>query len=68
MDTVTISSRFQIVIPRGIREAMRLRSGDKVQVIAYRNRIEIVPVRNLRNLRGFLKGMDTSVARDPDRA
>ena len=47
---------------------MRLRSGDKVQVIAYRNRIEIVPVRNLRNLRGFLKGMDTSVARDPDRA
>ena len=56
------------MIPRGIREAMRLRSGDKVQVIAYRNRIEIVPVRNLRNLRGFLKGMDTSVARDPDRA
>ena len=67
MDTVTISPKFQVVIPQRIREAMGLRSGEKAQVIAYRDRIEIVPVRNLRKLRGFLKGMDTAVARDSDR-
>jgi AbrB family looped-hinge helix DNA binding protein len=67
MDTVTISPKFQVVIPQKIREAMGLRSGEKAQVIAYRDRIEIVPVRNLRKLRGFLKGMNTTVDRESDR-
>jgi len=60
MNTVTISPKFQVVIPRKIREAMGLRSGEKAQVIAYRNRIEIIPIQEMRRLRGAFKGMNTS--------
>ncbi|MEO6994492.1 MAG: AbrB/MazE/SpoVT family DNA-binding domain-containing protein [Lacunisphaera sp.] len=67
METVTISPKFQVVIPQRIREAMGLRSGEKAHVIPYRNRIEIIPVRDVRKLRGFLKGIDTSFARPADR-
>ena len=56
METVTISPKFQVVIPQRVREAIGLRSGDKARVIPYRNRIEIVPVRPIRALRGYLKG------------
>ncbi len=67
METVTISSKFQVVIPLRIREAMGIRSGEKAHVIPYRNRIEIIPVRSVRKLRGFLKGIDTSFERNSDR-
>ena len=67
METVTISPRFQIVIPQQIRESMRLRSGEKAHVLAFRNRIEIIPIRDARALRGYLKGIDTSVVREGDR-
>lgn len=67
MDTVTISPKFQVVIPQKIRESMGLRSGEKAHVIPFRNRIEIVPVRDVRKLRGYLKGINTTVARDGDR-
>jgi AbrB family looped-hinge helix DNA binding protein len=67
MDTVTISPKFQVVIPQRVREAMGLRSGEKAHVISYRNRIEIIPVRDIRKLRGYLKGLDTSFAREHDR-
>jgi AbrB family looped-hinge helix DNA binding protein len=67
METVIISSKFQVVIPRSIREAMGLRAGERAHVIPYQGRIEIVPVRDVRKLRGFLKGMNTSLDRDPDR-
>ncbi|MEI6350877.1 MAG: AbrB/MazE/SpoVT family DNA-binding domain-containing protein [Verrucomicrobiota bacterium] len=67
MNTVTISPKFQVVIPRQIREALGLRSGEKAQVIGYRNRIEIIPVREVRRLRGSLKGIDTSFEREGDR-
>jgi AbrB family looped-hinge helix DNA binding protein len=67
MDTVTISPKFQVVIPQRIREMMGLRSGEKVQVIAYRNRIELIPIQEVRRLRGGLKGMDTSFEREGDR-
>ena len=67
METVTISPRFQIVIPQQIRESMRLRSGEKARVLAFRNRIEIIPIRDVRALRGYLKGIDTSVVREGDR-
>ena len=59
MNTVTISPKFQVVIPQRVREAMGLRSGEKAHVIPYRNRIEIIPVRDIRELRGYLKGIDT---------
>jgi AbrB family looped-hinge helix DNA binding protein len=67
METVTISPKFQVVIPQRIREAMGLRSGEKAKVVSFRNRIEIIPMREVRNLRGYLKGIDTSFERDGDR-
>jgi len=67
METVTISPKYQVVIPKRIREALRLRPGQKVQAIVYDNRIELIPVRRARELRGFLAGIDTSIDRDTDR-
>ena len=67
METVTISPKFQIVIPQRIRESMGLRSGEKAHVLAFRNRIEVFPIRDVRALRGYLKGIDTSVVREGDR-
>lgn len=67
METVTISPRFQVVIPKGLRERLKLRPGQKVQAILYDDRIELVPVRPAKAMKGFLKGIDTTVAREDDR-
>lgn len=68
MDTVTVSPKFQIVIPKSVRGALRLAPGQKVQVVAYDNRIELIPARPARRMRGFLTGIDTQVPRENDRA
>jgi AbrB family looped-hinge helix DNA binding protein len=67
MDTVTISPKFQVVIPKRIREGLDLRPGQKIQAIQYRDRVELVPVRPVREMRGFLRGIGTSVPREADR-
>lgn len=67
MAVVTISPKFQVVIPREIRERLGLAPGQKVQALAYENRIEFIPVRPLRSMRGFLQGIDTTVRRERDR-
>jgi AbrB family looped-hinge helix DNA binding protein len=67
MTTVSVSPKFQIVIPKAVREALNIRPGQKVQVIQYLNRIELVPVKPIAAARGFLKGIDTTVNREPDR-
>ncbi|MGH7583437.1 MAG: AbrB/MazE/SpoVT family DNA-binding domain-containing protein [Gemmatimonadales bacterium] len=67
MAVVTISPKFQVVIPLEVREAMGLQPGQKVQVLQFENRIEFIPVRAMRSMRGFLKGIDTRVVRDRDR-
>ena len=64
METVTISPKFQVVIPKSIREQLGLVPGQKVQAIAYGGRVELVPVRPAQELRGILRGLDTSVMRD----
>jgi len=67
MTAVTVSPKFQIVIPKEIRESMGIVSGQKVQILTYQNRIELIPLRPMKSLKGFLKGMDTDVQRDSDR-
>jgi AbrB family looped-hinge helix DNA binding protein len=67
METITISPKFQVVIPKEIRESLGLEPGQKIQAVAYDNRIELIPVRPLKKMRGFLSGIDTSVPRDKDR-
>jgi AbrB family looped-hinge helix DNA binding protein len=67
MATVTISPKFQVVIPKDVRERLKLKPGQKVAVFEFDNRIEFVPVRSMREMRGLLAGMDTHVERDRDR-
>ena len=67
MQTVTVSSKFQVVIPRDVRESLQLRPGQKMQVIEYAGRIELVPERDIVSLRGFLKGINTDFERENDR-
>ena len=66
MDAVTISPKFQVVIPKSVREHLHLVPGQKVHVLAYGDRIEFIPVRPARELRGMLRGLDTSFERDRD--
>ena len=67
MEAVTVSPKYQVVIPRAIREPLGIRPGQQVQVILYDNRIELIPIRPMRELRGFLKGIDTTIERESDR-
>ena len=67
MDTVTLSPKFQVVIPREIREALGLEPGQKIQAVLYENRVELIPVKPLKRMRGFLSGIDTTVRREKDR-
>jgi AbrB family looped-hinge helix DNA binding protein len=67
MKTVTVSPKYQVVIPRDVRETLSIKPGEKMQVINYANRIELVPVRKVKSMRGFLKGIDTTVNREKDR-
>ena len=67
MTTVTVSPNYQVVIPREVREALGIKVGEKLDAIPYRGHIALVPVRAIKSARGFLKGIDTDVARDPDR-
>jgi AbrB family looped-hinge helix DNA binding protein len=64
VETVTISPKFQVVIPKSIREQLGLVPGQKIQAIAFRDRIEFLPVRPARELRGVLRGLDTRLLRD----
>jgi len=67
LNTVTLSPKYQVVIPRRIRENLRLRPGERFHVINYEGRVELIPVRKMREMRGFLRGMDSQIQRDEDR-
>ena len=67
METVTVSPKFQVVIPLAVREAMKLMPGEKMRVLHFGNRVELIRVRDARDLRGVLAGMDTAIERDGDR-
>ena len=63
----TISPKYQVVIPRELRENLNLKPGEKVEFLQYENRIEMIPVRNIKQMRGFLRGLNTTVEREKDR-
>ena len=67
MVTVTVSPKFQVVIPRAIRDSLGIRPGQKLNVIRYGDRIELIPLRPVQETRGFLKGTNTTVEREQDR-
>ena len=67
MPMVTVSPKFQVVIPLQIREALGLKPGQKIEALQYLDRVEFIPVRSPRSMRGFLKGTKTTVPRDKDR-
>jgi len=67
VETVTVSSKYQVVIPRPIRKSLGIKPGQKLQVIQYEGRIELIPIKPVRETRRFLKGIDTTIEREPDR-
>ena len=67
MSTVKVSSKYQVVIPRDVREILELKPGTEIEVQAHDNHIVLVPVRPMKDMRGFLSGIDTTVEREPDR-
>jgi len=67
METAIVSPEFHVAIPQAIREVLGLQPGQKGQVMLYQNRIELIAVRSVREMHGFLKGIDTTVKREPDR-
>ena len=67
MSSVTVSPKIQVVIPLAVREAMGLTPGTRLQVVQYEDRIEMIPLRPRKSMRGLLRGLDTSVPREKDR-
>ena len=67
MSAVTVSPKFQVVIPLAVRQALGLVPGVKLHVVQFADRIELIPIRSAKSLRGTLAGLDTSVPREPDR-
>jgi AbrB family looped-hinge helix DNA binding protein len=67
MPSVTVSPKYQVVIPKTIRESLKLRPGQKMQITEYAGRIELIPERDIKELRGFLKGINTEFQREKDR-
>ena len=66
MDAVTVSPKYQVVIPLKVRERMRVKPGQKMHVIAYDNMVVSIPVRPIKQARGSLKGIDTSIEREEE--
>ena len=67
MNTVTLSPKFQVVIPQAVRNLLKLKAGQKLQVFALGERIELVPMKPMKEMRGFMKGMNTNFERESDR-
>ena len=69
MNSVTVSPKYQVVIPKAVRERVNIQPGEKLQILSFDNRIELVRIRPMRQMRGFLKGLDPTFTREKkDRA
>ncbi len=67
MQSVILSPKYQVVIPKAVREALDLRPGQRLQIVEFSGRIELIPERDIKDLRGFLKGINTEFNREEDR-
>jgi len=67
MQSVIVSPKYQVVIPKTVRKALNLRPGQRMQVIEYDGRIELIPECDIKELRGFLKGINSDFNREGDR-
>jgi AbrB family looped-hinge helix DNA binding protein len=67
METSTVSPKYQVVIPKKVRKQLGIKVGQKVQVLPYNGRIEIIPIESIKKARGFLQGIDTKIEREKDR-
>jgi AbrB family looped-hinge helix DNA binding protein len=67
MTAVTVSPKFQVVIPKEVRRKLGLSPGQRIQIVVYGDRIELIPLKPVKRMRGFLKGIDTRVPREKDR-
>jgi len=67
MSLVTVSPKFQIVIPKEVRDSLGVQPGEQFEVIQYDGRIEYISVKPIKAMRGFLKGMNTNISRENDR-
>ena len=68
MTVVTISARYQVVIPKDVREHLELTPGQRMQALPFKGRVELIPLEPIEAARGFVRGIDTDVPRDEDRA
>jgi AbrB family looped-hinge helix DNA binding protein len=67
MDTVKVSPKYQVVIPSRARRELGIRPGQRIRVLLYQGRLEFIPLKNMKKMRGFLEGIDTTIQREPDR-
>ena len=67
MTVVTVSPKYQVVIPKDVRESMGIFSGQKIEILTHKNRIELIPIKPMKQMRGFLKGINIDVKRDKNR-
>lgn len=64
MTSATLSSKFQLVIPKAIRDELQLKAGQKFVVITKGDVIELIPQRSMEWARGLLKGLEPGEYRD----
>ncbi|MDI6769782.1 MAG: AbrB/MazE/SpoVT family DNA-binding domain-containing protein [Anaerolineales bacterium] len=66
MDAVTVSPKYQVVIPQKVRRMLGVKPGQKMRVIAYGNQVVLIPERQIQEARGSLKGIDTDIPREEE--
>ena len=67
MDVVTVSPKFQVVVPKRVRSAIGLKAGQKLMMLVVDGQVRLVPIRAAKALRGLLKGTGATFEREPDR-
>ena len=68
MNVVTVSSKFEVIIPSAARRCLRLRPGSKPVVVAFNGSVHLLPLQPAAALRGITRGVETAVSRELDRA